>query len=409
MKSFAKAMFIVLLGYCTYSFAAPIESSVFSAFSISERSKKDLFLNELLFNNHKLGGTNPDSSHYHHISFNFDTIIDRKWQYIYDEEGNQISAVSFWKYTADWTNSFKYDYVYNEFGKREYAKAYNWSIQEQKWIGYFGYEYEYDDNNNLSSIINIVWSKQAESWITSLKQSYEYDTWGNLIFESKFIKDFEGDDAWLMEYKISYELTLNENNQAMVSTAYKTTDGETWENYQKMKYEYNTEGQLIQETLLKWRSDSVEVWINDMIDEYQYDLSGNIAIQTNFKWDMDTEEWILKKGWEFIYDSNGRIEFVYGFNNNLDIVWFFEYFNNTPVNVDYFADDEIEIYPNPATNQLNITNIEDFNARIFNVNGSLIFVSDNVNSLNIDHLPKGAYLLLLTQDKKTYVRKFIKK
>lgn len=66
-------------------------------------------------------------------------------------------------------------------------------------------------------------------------------------------------------------------------------------------------------------------------------------------------------------------------------------------------DDELFIYPNPTTNEINVECKNGF--QIFNSLGNLLIEAKNpTNSINIDLLPKGCYFLI-TGDKRT---KFIK-
>ncbi|MEI7801222.1 MAG: Ig-like domain-containing protein [Bacteroidota bacterium] len=69
------------------------------------------------------------------------------------------------------------------------------------------------------------------------------------------------------------------------------------------------------------------------------------------------------------------------------------------INTDESASDyNVNIFPNPASEVLNVVSSEDATIQLFSVNGSLLFKSDNVNAnekvqINTAHLANGVYLL----------------
>jgi len=69
------------------------------------------------------------------------------------------------------------------------------------------------------------------------------------------------------------------------------------------------------------------------------------------------------------------------------------------------------IYPNPATNVLNILSEKEIrNIEIYNVEGQLVkFISDNVNSIGISDLNNGVYFVKIHTENGTATHKFIKK
>ena len=58
---------------------------------------------------------------------------------------------------------------------------------------------------------------------------------------------------------------------------------------------------------------------------------------------------------------------------------------------------KVEIFPNPASDQLNIeTNEASFTFSIWTLNGQLMYQSSNEKVINIAHLPSGLYLTKFT-------------
>ena len=72
----------------------------------------------------------------------------------------------------------------------------------------------------------------------------------------------------------------------------------------------------------------------------------------------------------------------------------------TPVSVqDYDKDEEIVVYPNPATDVLHIDGNNIQNVAVYNLQGQCVLTeSGNVNELSISNLARGMYLLKVTTD-----------
>ena len=81
-----------------------------------------------------------------------------------------------------------------------------------------------------------------------------------------------------------------------------------------------------------------------------------------------------------------------------------------------YISEKFNVYPNPATNIVNITNSENLSVKqveIYDTTGKLInthnFNNEAEIQLNIETLTSGTYLLHLHTDEGTAVKKLIKK
>lgn len=96
----------------------------------------------------------------------------------------------------------------------------------------------------------------------------------------------------------------------------------------------------------------------------------------------------------------GYASYIAGTSSNVTL--------NGPLAVADFNRNSVKIYPNPASNQINISDVTDINSyEIYNVVGKLILKSDRLfsNTIDISELSPGAYFLKLGADKTI---KFIK-
>ena len=70
---------------------------------------------------------------------------------------------------------------------------------------------------------------------------------------------------------------------------------------------------------------------------------------------------------------------------------------------------EINIYPKPTSNTLNINGIiKNINYSIFNLQGQSILKGNTNNNIDVSTLPQGMYILNLETESGVLVNKFIK-
>ena len=83
----------------------------------------------------------------------------------------------------------------------------------------------------------------------------------------------------------------------------------------------------------------------------------------------------------------------------------------TSIHTNEMQGNEVEIFPNPASQQLNIKSKRfDFNEIfIVDVSGRVMKTTTNeTNNINVTKLPSGIYFINLVSDTNTIVKKFVK-
>lgn len=84
-------------------------------------------------------------------------------------------------------------------------------------------------------------------------------------------------------------------------------------------------------------------------------------------------------------------------------------FRNTTLDISNFTDLYFDLYPNPATDIINIkTDLSKFEIEIFNLFGQSVIKSSNDKEINISNLTKGSYLVRINSNNKTFTKKIIK-
>ena len=88
------------------------------------------------------------------------------------------------------------------------------------------------------------------------------------------------------------------------------------------------------------------------------------------------------------------------------------YFSSVPTSVTDFETSSIEMFPNPAQNNVVVSSDQVINRiQVYNILGELVIDSqptDNVSNLNLAHLTKGVYIIMVTIDGLTAVEQLIK-
>ena len=113
------------------------------------------------------------------------------------------------------------------------------------------------------------------------------------------------------------------------------------------------------------------------------------------------------------YDNDGKVDlFVTGVDVNFFGVGKL-YHNGPVVTVDNILDSKFNIYPNPAINLLNVDNKKGlkFKVKLNDLTGKTVYSKQTNTDLkiNVSKLPAGMYLLKITSDKNTLVKKVIVK
>ena len=84
--------------------------------------------------------------------------------------------------------------------------------------------------------------------------------------------------------------------------------------------------------------------------------------------------------------------------------------NNVGISENTYVLSTFELYPNPATNQLNIV-AKDLNIQsiaIKNIAGQTVLTTTNTLNIDVSTLPKGTYIVALTTENGIGYKRFVK-
>lgn len=259
---------------------------------------------------------------------------------------------------------------------RSKSISYRVDQNTSEWTYSFMDEYAYNDMGNLTNQNTYLWDLYLNQWNPATTEITRYDASGKKINFIRRNWDFNSNN-WIDNISINY--TYNSLKKPAVETYYKwNPDKQLWIPYTKITYDYdgNTVVKKLYNSKL-WNGifppfTGGASWEMIFKDEYTYNDYGELIIHVSHIWISVNSVWTIIKKTYFI--SSHQF---------------------TPVN--NWSDEEIKIYPNPASDFISIglpESLKRVDFEIFNLQGSQVLHKTITEScqINISSLAKGLYL-----------------
>ena len=316
------------------------------------------------------------------------TLLTKNGTYIIHKEENE--------YNAD--NQIIVKNVYEDYGSGiKYVEQYLYTYQDaqlqtilKQMISSNGpvnstkKEFSYNKEQQLVQITQHDWV--MEEWIHTETFDLEYDEFGNLLYYTNEILQWEGVFAKTWRYVFHY----NEDGE-LTERAYHNAMGEGWNSRPNRQYFYFYETLTEDETIL-------------YPNIYQFD-------DLNFHWFQSGNKLVTDSLW--VADCSGSINFIESAN------YFYKTIN---INInesigDYEEGANVLVYPNPTTGELRITNYElrIKDVEVFDVYGRKQKVESRKGekekgeiTIDITNLPTGIYFIKIETDKAIITKKILK-
>ena len=198
---------------------------------------------------------------------------------------------------------------------------------------------------------------------------FEYDTLGRLIDE--IYQDFDSmNEVWTNKSRVGF--TYNSANQRFLRFSFRWNSNDmVWDNSSRIETHYNQEGFRIGLTSSGFNQDSNR-YILSSRSVYEIDEVGNILIIFGERYNRNNEVFQPFSKREYFYSilSSNQEEFIEKVNVN--------------------------VYPNPVQEFINISNIDGLNleCKLFNSNGQLLQSNrsgQRIININIQDYPPGIY------------------
>ena len=194
-----------------------------------------------------------------------------------------------WDYDRNrdkWIGSYKYEYAYNEKGRKILNARYNgWDYDGDCWRGNYKYEYAYDDNNNqtLDAYYN-GWDNVNHCWRGSYKFEYAYIYVNDTIYYND--QDYYVNQRSYTSYTAKYYM-----------------DGAFWYGESKTEYLYDDMMRKAAETYYRGMKSETE-WLCEGKREYEYDVYGNVC-KDDYSLYNDQEDSWTKENTTLYYYTKG--------------------------------------------------------------------------------------------------------
>ena len=370
-------------------------------------------------------------------------VIDMGYDFAYDEQDRMTSMI-----TISSGSPSKEEYAYNEQNLIGEIFYYDW--RSETWLLDGKEVIEYDSFGNILS--SILFFYEDGNWSEHEKIIYEYDN-ELLVLQTSYLRQIEMEPYHQIEYSYNslglcsesieshwfgewnpwgkMEYSYNEQALCTEDIAYGVV-GDEWSSIRRNTYEYDSRGNCIRKTFFNHYDNSPD-WINSEKDEYFYDDNNNCITHNSYYYDHFDEEWNLNYDDNLIYDLTtdatsisgllliweeikGDLELedisIYNklkqFVMNGDYILDFHY--SSTIGLNESAESKLTLWPNPATESLNLNAEGLQQVEIFSLDGRQVTLVENgFESINVNDLAKGCYLLKAAfSDGSKTVQKFVK-
>ncbi|MFC2138006.1 T9SS type A sorting domain-containing protein [Bacteroidota bacterium] len=314
-----------------------------------------------------------------------DQFIDYK----YDDNNNLISIEQFlWNDDAGgYVGNYKGINEYNNAGQSTLYYEYIWDYINNDWIGDYSEKNIYNNDGSLTESEYYSWASFNETWEIFGKKEHFYDSLDKNTYTVEYAID---DTGWYVAY---WDTSIYEDDNLVNRITYEyNTNDSTWIEIVNNQWTY-VDGLNTKNITQYWDTED-ETWYGTKT-ENKYDEYGFIIQEKNYEWIPDQEVW-------YLYSV-------------LDIFW--DEIQNLILSVPEISyEPQINIYPNPVTDYLNVSySGANVNSRvsynIYNSIGNLIksgILESQEHRIDFNDLHKGIYILQIKLDQKSIIKKIIK-
>ena len=362
--------------------------------------------------------------------WNYDERID--WEY---NDSLKITLYAEYKWSGDfedWVGNSKTETLYNQNVKTELIYDPVWGID--LWKLYSKNAYYYNSRNQLDSCFSYYWNESDSSWSNRSKSILSYDTINYTSIENYYEWKWNIDSyQWILDE--IFERQYNDDWQLIDQKRYILDNEGNADLRQHLIYEYNSDGDLICYTsnsykylygytesgsryvyeMYFWNSAN-NSWRGSFKFTDSLSIDGLVKYHISEKWDNELSQWYVSSKQTIYLDENGNVLLNVLENWQQDTqTWQLTkktyYYYSKTTDIKSLANDNINIYPNPTNDILNISGIsQPFEVKIYSISGNLIIDRFlNQNQINISDIPDGTYIFKILKGKKIQkLKKIIK-
>jgi len=409
-----------------------------------------------------------------------------RYLYLYDNQGKKVLEMKYFLQDSTWIRKSLNEWIYsgdNCITSRERI----W--YDNTWVMTYTIDYEYNNNllvlethnifnNGIASLFKKVefqyhtgsiltskkeFDRQSNAWLLTIENDMSYtdigktDSLKTTVFQSgniqnQLLSTFNYNSDGSLQSELLQEMSGSEwHNSEIINWFYLSNSNSiesirnkkwmsgtsSWENTQRIDYQYNGNKDLISEIYQHW---STMFWKNDIRYDYEYDTTNKLLKKTLLKpiyndWrglvSINYSNFAMNKA----NDIDSRYEFWGGITGDLTTSYIPYMFNDEQtvqkgrsLKLSYIPVTETEfytpvensiiklipVYPNPSEGIFYI-NTEKYNIKswkVSNLNGQVLKqeeLSFQSGVIDISEFPKGVYILYATTPDEQLIQKLIKK
>ncbi len=250
-----------------------------------------------------------------------------------------------------WTNNTKTIYTYDGAGNILTETDQNWNGTSSTWVNSYGYIYTYNSNNKVTSEIDQSWDIPSSSWINQNKRTYTYDVTNTYVM-------------------------------SLVSQSWNTGTS-AWDNYSNDIYTYDGLNDRLTDLYQNWMGSA---WVNSDLATYSNFVAQLPQTEIDQVWNTTTLSFDNSTKYTYTYNSFNQETSSASTSWNIGGFWqpttsdresrFYYQTYTTGVSAVAANDNEVMLYPVPASDVLNISvkwsEIQPFSVTIYNMLGSVV-------------------------------------
>lgn|GEM_PF-2656047 len=389
------------IGLCVNNNQQNLHKDLFPPNTIVHISQKSLYLNDSVYRY----DWSVETSQYELTRKEFNTFdengtptqsITYDWQpenevwtkmfksiHSHDEHGNITQEIRYhWSETEmDWRNRTKTVFTYNSDDYLTKLIGYNWNPNENAFIKNYKYANSYE-NNQLTERVHSNWDTDTDQWVYNLRQAFIYDEYWEIHLRSMTYNWDNEMNEWSLSAKT--ENTFDNGNWIKGVTYNWQDEIEGWVAAFKTETDYDNHSNPIKQVWYQW-IDDLDNWMQTFKYEQEYDENSNRILFKTFSWDEEANAWQNQTKYQYYFSSL------------------------VTTSGESFHTETLTLFPNPASNIVTLKGVNTQDGiSVYNTNGKLLLhkKARQANEvIDISHLPKGVYLVAVSNgDKRTVIR-----
>lgn len=306
---------------------------------------------------------------------------------------------------VQWHNGVKYEYLYNSsLSRLEQTGLYIWN---GSWTGNsMNFKLTYNTKNDIIEI----------KFVTSVTE-LSYDVNHNVTERKEYI--YTTAEGW--HYSDNYTFSYDASNNLTSYTLQKFANG-NWDNSLKKDFIY-ANGALTHTVEYSWKNNN---WQTERQNLFSYDAAGNKLSDEYRVWDEAAQNFVNTRKEEWTYNAQNQPLTYKSLTWNVagqswqaiknDFLYRYEYEFYNPASVDKIPDasDLFTLYPQPASDMLNVhfknNSNTTYQGYIYDARGSVVKsfeVNNEKNGIPLNDIPSGNYLIGLNHKGKKIAQPLI--